>query len=446
MSGRTFRKTLLVTLFLLALPVFVSAAVSQISFTTEPQTVKLGEISGTLTFQLQDSSGTSNSATETIDIEFLSSSPTGEFLSPSSGNPVTKTISTGSANKNFRYRDSTEGVFTLTVNAKGRVSGATWTTSQNITVSNLVLTTTTPPNISTSTQSQTVGTTTQATTTSSQTSINHPVAPRAGYTHTVYYSSAPLSVLNQNSPLEVSAGRDRLGTTGSPMEFKAQTNLPYTKNARFKWNFGDGTQVDGEVIVHSYEYPGEYVVMLNASSPEGQAVARANVKVIVPDLEVVLADEEKIVIKNNLPQEVSLFGRVLWAQGNSFVFPQDTIVMGGQAITLSSKITSLRPRSLHEVHLLVIGEVEPGKIEEKIEESKVEEIAYLENQLATLQSQLTLLSLLQPPAPQQSEREEVTPSLPLVAEESGGSSEQIAGAVESGWWELIKSFFLTNKK
>ena len=129
-----FKKPFLVLFLLITLPAVSHAQVSKIVFTTEPQTVKLREISGTITVQLQDSAGNAYKSTETVDVKFLSSSASGKFLSPSSENVATKTISTGSANKNFRYRDSTEGVFTMTVKATGRTSGNTWSASQVITV------------------------------------------------------------------------------------------------------------------------------------------------------------------------------------------------------------------------------------------------------------------------------------------------------------------------
>src|SRR3989338_1236905 len=123
MPAGIYRKFLLALFLLLMLPVISYAQVSKIVFTTEPQTVKPGEISGTITVQLQDSAGSSYKATETVDVEFLSSSASGEFLSPSSENAVTKTISTGSANKNFRYRHSAKGTFALTVKAAAGTSG-----------------------------------------------------------------------------------------------------------------------------------------------------------------------------------------------------------------------------------------------------------------------------------------------------------------------------------
>src|SRR3989344_4123340 len=64
MPAGIYRKFLLALFLLLMLPVISYAQVSKIVFTTEPQTVKPGEISGTITVQLQDSAGSSYKATE----------------------------------------------------------------------------------------------------------------------------------------------------------------------------------------------------------------------------------------------------------------------------------------------------------------------------------------------------------------------------------------------
>src|SRR3989344_5876802 len=265
MPAGIYRKFLLALFLLLMLPVISYAQVSKIVFTTEPQTVKPGEISGTITVQLQDSAGSSYKATETVDVEFLSSSASGEFLSPSSENAVTKIISTGSANKNFRYRDSTKGTFTLTVKATGRTSGEVWNANQIITISD------------SASASTTTETTTEESSTANSTSVNQ--SSSSSGLSSSHYGAVSLSSLKTLPGFEVSAGRDRLGVAGSPLEFEVETNLEYKNNSVFVWNFGDGSEGVGDVVSHTYLYPGEYALMLNVSGPKDKAVSRANVKI-----------------------------------------------------------------------------------------------------------------------------------------------------------------------
>ena len=114
---------------------FAFAATSQFVFTTDPQTILPGEISGDLTIQSQDASGSKANTTETIDLEFSSTSLVGEFLN-SSGGPVSMVMAKNTANRTFYYRDSTSGTYTLAVKAVGRESGQSWRVIQQIVVGN----------------------------------------------------------------------------------------------------------------------------------------------------------------------------------------------------------------------------------------------------------------------------------------------------------------------
>ena len=116
---------------LVGAPFWVSADISKIVFTTEEQHIKQNELSGPITIQVQDSSGNTFQTPETIDLEFISSSETGEFLG-STGNPATKTMSRNTSNRTSYYKDSNEGSFVLTIKAVGRESGKSWEASQNI--------------------------------------------------------------------------------------------------------------------------------------------------------------------------------------------------------------------------------------------------------------------------------------------------------------------------
>lgn len=429
MPDPIYKKLLVLVCLLGLVPALASAEISKVSFTTDPQSVKPGDISGTLTVQLQDAQGNSSPATETMDVEFLSASVTGEFLSPTSGSAATKTISTGSANKNFRYRDSAEGTFSITVKAKGRVSGVTWSVSQNIVVSN-----------------SSSGSVSTSTSTTAQTSTNN-ISSSGGSSSSaasVHYSASAVSTKKLEPTLSLSAGRDRLGSVGSPMEFKAEAGFDYTRNGHFTWNFGDGSTQDGEVLSHTYEYAGEYVVVLNAVFPEGNGVSRVNVKIIDPQISIVSATSERIEVKNNSAHEVSLYGRGMWEENKVFLFPKDTIVKSGQVITFASKTTELQPYSVNNVQLMVIGQIEQSKIKEKLESIKQERITYLQTQIETLQSQLASM-------PRENYvKVEITTVAPLVsipilsetATQTAAVIQSLPQPNRSGWVATFKNFLM----
>ncbi len=298
----SFKKIFLLVFISFLTPAFSHAQVSQFRFTTELQTIKPGEISLPLTIQAQDSSGNSEPTPETIDLTFISSSATGEFLG-ASGNEATKTMNTNTANRTFYYRDSATGTFSITVNGTGRTSGQNWSATQAITVS------------SSSGSSSNNQDDNSSADNSNSSNNNQPSTTSA------HYGATPLISTRLTSNITLSAGRDRVGSVGTPMEFKAETNLKYGRGAVFKWNFGDGTESGGNLVSHTYEYPGEYIVVLKVPTAEGEVVSRAKVKIIDPQVKVVSANPERIEIVNSSSNEISLFGRVLLVGGGSLRLP-----------------------------------------------------------------------------------------------------------------------------
>ena len=252
----------------------------------------------------------------------------------------------------------------------------------------------------------------------------------------VHYSSSPITNISKASELVVGAGLDRLGSVGSPLEFKAEVNFNYTRNSIFKWNFGDGTEMVGDVLNHTYEYPGEYVVVLNTSLPQGQAVARTNVKIIEPDFSITLATPERVEIKNNSKYEASLFGKAVISGKSTFVFPQDTIIRAGQSISFSGQTTGLHLASPSDAVILTVGGTEQSKLMAKIEEEKAERIAYLQNQISLLKQQMVSIppspNLVVPPP-----SEELLSRNLLEPEEM-----QTATVAKSGWLQTLRHFFL----
>ncbi len=423
-SFKSFRLTLLLFTFLL--PHVALAAATQLTFTTDPQTVLPGEISGTLTVQLQDGSGAPAMAAETMDVEFVSTSLTGEFLSPTTGSTVSKTISTGSANKNFRYRDTTVGNFMLTIKVKGRVSGIEFVAAQGVVISSGSTATTT-------------ATSTTPVSTSGPVSASNVTVITTSY---VYYSANSLSSTTPTATLELGAGRARLGTVGSPMEFKVETNVSYTKNSEFVWNFGDGTEATGDILTHTYEYPGEYIVMLNAVSQGEAAVARTKVRVLEAALRVTHADHNRIEVANDSEEEVSLFGRVLWTPGGSFIFPRDTILEGGERVSFGAKITGLHPADTASVQILVVGDTERPEIGEKLALEKATRITELQSSIAALQLEMVRMSVgravTAAPSPI---AEPIQPEVEVETATQAASASESISQLPVGWLETIKHFF-----
>lgn len=273
-----------------------------------------------------------------------------------------------------------------------------------------------------------------------------------------HYSATSVSSLKVTPGLEVNAGRDRLGTVGSPLEFKAEINIEYTKNSVFVWSFGDGSEGVGEVVTHTYMYPGDYALVLNVSGSKSKAVSRVNVKVTDPKLIITQASIERIEIANNSKSEANLFGRALVVGGKVFTFPKDTIIKAGQKISFGVNVTGLYPVSSRDVFILVLGEntgqVRQVDITAKVEKQKLEQIASINTELAGLQNKLVELRKEEKSAPQASSVPPPTTVVSRVEEPIKVHETQTASALDAtteievksskirDWFQKIKSFFL----
>ena len=118
--------TSLCALFVCVAPLMAaadSALITHLVFTNTPQTIQPNTVSATLTVQTRSAGGTSEQISGGPQIiQLSSSSGTGEFSSNATNwIPVSVlTMNSGTANRNFFYRDSTSGTHTLTVTAEGQ--------------------------------------------------------------------------------------------------------------------------------------------------------------------------------------------------------------------------------------------------------------------------------------------------------------------------------------
>lgn len=250
-----------------------------------------------------------------------------------------------------------------------------------------------------------------------------------------HYSSAPLSSLNSNQNLKVSAGRNRLGAVGSPLEFRAETNLD-PRAVRFFWSFGDGTTDQGETVVHTYEYSGQYTVVLNAYSDQKSAVSRVDVKVVQDNLSISLASPERIEISNGSTVEMNLYGRALYDGEKIFAFPKDTIIGPRQKIDFPSRVTGLS--SAGEASLITVGtSLNQTELASKLKDQKVLSI---KNKIDQLQNQLYSLRQIAGTSTIAIAKEVIAQP---VSEDTLSSS--VPNNSKGGFLNTLKRFFLRKK-
>ena len=158
-------------------------------------------------------------------------------------------------------------------------------------------------------------------------------------THYVYedVSTEPVS---EQAPLSASAGRNRLVTAGSPIEFRAKISSDSNRQTIYEWSLGDGFIAYGEIVEHIYAFAGDYVVVLTVKNKNKSAVSRISVRVIEPTLSAAHVSGG-IKIKNSGKDEINLYKWLISSGGISYTFPMDLIIMSGKTITIDSRISHL---------------------------------------------------------------------------------------------------------
>jgi hypothetical protein len=254
-----------------------------------------------------------------------------------------------------------------------------------------------------------------------------------------HYSYVPLSDFQAQQTLSVSAGRNRLAVAGNAIQFQATANIA-DDTVVYTWTFGDGTTAAGKLVKHAYEYAGTYTVVLNAASPMVNAVARTIVTVVEPKLAVLEADNRYIKIENGADKEINLYGWEIVSEGRSFVFPLDTIILGGESICFPADVTNLSPIGTTDVVVEPISSMPVPNIPRQMLPSTVTPLqtqqAALFQQLVVLKQQADALATSNPPA-----RMSVEAPIEASSTDSAEVATPINAAVSSSWLSTLKHFF-----
>ena len=154
--------------------------------------------------------------------------------------------------------------------------------------------------------------------------------------------------------MSVSAGADRTVTVGAGSVFDARAfglKGEPIDGARYVWSFGNGDHKEGQSVLYVFSYPGKYVVVVDASSGKYAASDRIVVTAVPADVAIGAVTPAYIEIINRSSRELDLGLWQLTAQGVTFVFPRNTIVLGHESIAVSNAATGLSPTTPSSVTL-----------------------------------------------------------------------------------------------
>src|SRR3989344_6384216 len=312
-----------------------SGDVSSIVFTTNSQTIKLNEISEIISIQTQDASRVSADILQTACLELAANSNTGEFSSSNTNcNPVKiLTMSKGSANRNFYYKDSVAGGYELSVKISLRPEGKPacaawpkeewdikWNAKQNIIVSS---------NFSNSSSQE-----------SQSSSANSPSSSAEAV-----IASGSVAYNYKNEQISAKAGEDKTAVAGADIVLEGNAygfKKEPLENAIYLWTPGDGSSKEGKNIRHIYKYPGNYIAVLNVSSGDVSASDRINIKVVPNELRIIETKSEFIKLKNKSGVILDVSGWFLKVGGLTFKFPDYSLVAANSELIISSDVSGIK--------------------------------------------------------------------------------------------------------
>ena len=322
-----------VTAFFIAgilLPFSAFAEVSSLAFTSPNQLELVSR--QTITIQSQNELGIKENVTQTTCLEIRTTSSSGKlFSSINSADPVSVLILTmnkNSANRNFYYEENQSGnyIFNLKATYRPEEEKRTcsnwptgewknfWTASQNFSVGS-------GSGGQEETQSQT------------QSSVQ------------------PVSSVGSTWPIEpqvfANAGPDKIAIVGADVVFEGKAlgvEGKSLENARYVWNFGDGSTKEGQSVSHVYKYPGEYTVILDVSSGYFSGSDRA--KITAEESKIFISSigdgvKNYIELTNGSKYETDLSAWILKSGTTTFYLPARTYIGGNKKLIIPAESSGI---------------------------------------------------------------------------------------------------------
>lgn len=305
----------------------LSAYADAYSFSTDPQSIAVGSISGAIIVSSAAPAG------QTTCLLLSSDSSTGEFSSSAdTWKPVSVvTMNSGSSNRTFYYQDASAGTVTLTVRVAPRPSDvsdscAAWGDAAGAVVATLhqTLTVGSSPNEPASSQSV-----------QSQSSVTDPQSAASAQTTAQSSGGAAIPAITARITTDATAVVGA-GTLFSGSAFGSQGEP--LSGARYVWNFGDGAMAEGAQVRHTYSYPGTYDVLLSVGYNYSSATARAALAAAEAPVALIAEGDGSLTVANQSDYDLDI-GSWSLAQGTStFMVPEGTMLLRGKGVRFAPAV------------------------------------------------------------------------------------------------------------
>lgn len=148
------------------------------------------------------------------------------------------------------------------------------------------------------------------------------------------------SILPPPPKVFADGGSDRVVIVGADTEFKARA-YDEKKNSigfsHFHWNFGDGSTADMSTVLHHFDYPGRYVVILDIPEEKDSASDQIIVTVEPMKLMLSLLSDGGVAIENRAGRTLDLSRWMVRSLGRTFTIPEHTLILANNPLRISQK-------------------------------------------------------------------------------------------------------------
>lgn len=147
--------------------------------------------------------------------------------------------------------------------------------------------------------------------------------------------SATIPLKKSDAPLQIAITSQDVMYVHQPVTFAAAgTGVGKTIAAslQYRWNFGDLTMATGSKVTHRFEYPGTYVVVVQARFGKHDVVTRKEVTVLPVTISLAQTEHREVLVQNNSIYDVDVSGYQVEMAGKVVVFPPLSYLAAKQAI------------------------------------------------------------------------------------------------------------------
>ncbi|HEY4522670.1 MAG TPA: PKD domain-containing protein, partial [Candidatus Paceibacterota bacterium] len=152
------------------------------------------------------------------------------------------------------------------------------------------------------------------------------------------YVAPPMPVLFADG------GDDRTVIVGADTDFWGRAydrRQEFVEKVRFSWNFGDGTVAEGQHVLHRFEFPGRYAVVLSIALDRAAVSDRMVVTAEPARLAFSVFPDSSIVLENRADKDLNLSRWSIKSFGKTFILPEDTILLAGASLRVAQQTHGL---------------------------------------------------------------------------------------------------------